>query len=175
MAEPPEATSEQTAGVVRLRLTLPARLDLRRVPATFGGPEADWLGQRVSEDGAEPRRFSCDLELRAGRDQRVTFAKSAIVSFGTPQPTASTWVVPVEWRAATLTPLFPVFVGRLRLRADLIEIDGLYAPPGGAIGLLLDRALLHFAARATGRWFVQKAIAALGGTPVGVGGAVRIT
>jgi hypothetical protein len=175
MADPPDATSEQTAGVVRLRLTLPARLDLRRVPAAFGGPDADWLGRRVSEDGTVPRRFSCDLELRVGRDQRVTFARSAIVSFGTPQPTASTWVVPIEWRAATLTPLFPVFVGRLRLRADLIELDGLYAPPGGAIGLLLDRALLHFAARATGRWFVQKAIAALGGASVGVADSPRIT
>ncbi len=176
MAEPPEATTpEQIAGVVTLRLSMPARFDLNRVPTSFGGPDADWLGQRVSEEGAEPRRFSCDLELRVGPDQRLTFAKSAIVSFGTPEPIAGAWVVPIEWRSATLTALFPVFVGRLRLRADWIELDGLYAPPGGTVGYLLDRALLHYAARATGRWFVQKAIAALRGTSVGVGRAARIT
>jgi hypothetical protein len=175
MTQPPQATSEQSAGVVRLRLTVPAQLDLRRVPVAFGEPNADWLGQRVCEEGAEPRRFACDLELSVGPGQQLTFAKSAIVSFGTPEPIAGGWLVPIEWRSATLTALFPVFVGRLRLRADLIELEGLYAPPGGAIGLLLDRALLHFAARATGRWFVQKAIAALGGTSVGVAGRSRIT
>lgn len=175
MAEPTGATSEQTAGVVKLRLTLPARLDLGRVPATFGGPEADWLGQRVSEEASELRRFSCDLELRVGPDRRATFRKSAIVSLGALARLDDAWVVPIEWRAATLTPLFPVFVGRLRLSAEWIELNGLYAPPGGTIGLLLDRALLHHAARATGRWFLQKVISALGGTPMGLGGTARIT
>jgi hypothetical protein len=174
MAEPTGATSEQTAGVVKLRLTLPARLDLGRVPAAFGGPDADWLGQRVSGEASELRRFSCDLELRVDPDRRATFAKSAIVTFGALERIDDTWVVPIEWRSATLAPLFPVFVGRLRVRANWIELDGHYAPPGGTIGLLLDRALLHFAARATGRWFIQKAISALGGTPVGGGGGARI-
>jgi hypothetical protein len=175
MAKATQATPDPTAGVVRLRLTLAARIDLERVPAMLGSPDADWLGQRVSDDASEIRRYSCDLELRVGPDRRATFAKSAIVSFGSLERVDDGWVVPIEWRAATLTPLFPVFVGRLRLRAALIELDGHYAPPGGPIGYLLDRALLHFAARATARWFVQKVISALGGSSVGFGGAARIT
>jgi hypothetical protein len=175
MAEPTQATPDPTAGVVKLRLTLAVRVDLERVPEMLGGPDADWLGPRVSDDASELRRFSCDLELTVGPNRRATFAKSAIVSFGALERVDDWWVVPIEWRAATLTPLFPVFVGRLRLSAALIELDGHYAPPGGPIGYLLDRALLHFAARATGRWFVQKVISALGGTPVGPGGADRIT
>ena len=173
MAEPTRATPDPTAGVVKLRLTLAARVDLERVPAMLGGPDADWLGQRVSDDASEIRRFSCDLELTVGPNRRATFAKSAIVSFGTLERVDDWWVVPIEWRAATLTPLFPVFVGRLRLRAALIELDGHYAPPGGPIGYLLDRALLHHAARATGRWFLGKVVAALDGTLVGAGGPAR--
>jgi len=172
-AEPTPATPDQTSGIVKLRLTLPARLDLGRVPATFAGPDADWLGQRVSEELSELRRFSCDLELSVGPDRRATFAKSAVVSFGALERVDDTWVVPIEWRAATLTPLFPVFVGRLRLRAEWVELDGHYAPPGGTIGYLLDRALLHHAARATGRWFLRKVIAALDGTLVGAEGPAR--
>jgi hypothetical protein len=173
MAEPTLATPDQTAGIVKLRLTLPARLDLERVPALLGGPDADWLGQRLSEKASELRRYSCDLELRVDPDRRATFAKSAIVSFGELERVDHAWVVPIEWRAATLTPLFPVFVGRLRLRAEWIELDGHYAPPGGTIGYLLDRALLHHAARATGRWFLGKVVAALDGTLVGAGGPAR--
>jgi len=161
VTKPAGAVSDQMAGVVSLRLAVPARLDPGRVPAVFGRPDADWLGQPVSGRASELRRFSCDLELRVGPDRRATFAKSAIVGFGALARDGDTWVVPIEWHAATLAPLFPVFVGRLRLRADQIELDGLYAPPGGTIGYLLDRALLHFAARATGRWFLQKVISAL--------------
>ncbi len=71
------------------------------------------------------------------------------------------WLIPIEWRAATLTPLFPVFVGDLRIRSDRIELDGHYAPPGGTIGYVLDRALLRIAARGTARWFLRKVVSAL--------------
>jgi hypothetical protein len=170
MTKPTRATPDPTAGVVKLRLTLAARVHLERVPAMLGGPDADWLGQRFSNDASELRQFACDLELTVGPNRRATFAKSAIISFGALERMDDWWVVPIEWRAATLTPLFPVFVGRLRLRAALIELDGHYAPPGGQIGYLLDRALLHHAARATGRWFLGKVVAALDGTLVGAGG-----
>jgi hypothetical protein len=173
MAKPTRARPDATAGVVKLRLTLAARVDLERVPAMLGGRDADWLGQRASDDASGLRRFSCDLELTVGPNRRATFAKSAIVSFGALERVDDGWAVPIEWRAATLTPLFPVFVGRLRLRAALIELDGHYAPPGGQIGYLLDRALLHHAARATGRWFLGKVVAALDGTLVEPGGLAQ--
>jgi hypothetical protein len=175
IAEPSRVMADPTAGVVRLRLTLAARLDLEHAPAVLGGPDAEWLGQRMSEDQSELRRYSCDLELAVGPDRRATFAKSAIVSFGELERVDASWVLPIEWRAATLTPLFPVFVGRLRLRAEWIELDGHYAPPGGTIGYLLDRALLHHAARATGRWFLRKVVVALDGTLVDARGPVRTT
>ena len=170
MAKPTRPTSDPISGVAKLYVAVPARADLGRVPAVLGSADADWLGQRVSEDASEIRRFSCDLELRVGADRRVTFLKSAIVGLGAPTRDDDAWVVPIEWRAATFAPLFPVFVGHLSLSVDRIELDGRYAPPGGSIGIVLDRALLHIAARGTGRWFLQKVLSALDGDLVGAGG-----
>jgi hypothetical protein len=163
--KPTQATLGEIASVVSLRLAIPARLDLGRVPAAFGRPDADWLGQRVPDDVSEIRRFACDLELNVGPDRRAMFRKSAIVGVGAPVRDDASWLVPIEWRAATLATLFPVFAGHLRLSADRIELDGYYAPPGGTIGYVLDRALLRIAARGTARWFLRKVVWVLeGGT-----------
>ena len=151
----------EIAGVVSLSLAIPARLDLGRVPAAFGRSDADWLGQLLPEETSEIRYFSCDLELNVGPDRRGIFRKSAIVGVGVPTHHGNAWLVPIEWRAATLAPLFPVFAGRLRLSADRITLNGHYAPPGGAIGYVLDRALLNIAARGTGRWFLRKVVSVL--------------
>lgn len=169
-AKPTQPTSGQISGLAKLYVAVPARADLGRVPAILGSPDADWLGQRVSDDASRIRRFSCDLELRVGPDRHATFRKSAIVGLGAPRRDDDAWIVPIEWSAATLAPLFPVFVGDLRLSVDRIEVDGRYAPPGGSIGSVLDRALLHVAARGTGRWFLQKVLSALDGAPVDAGG-----
>jgi hypothetical protein len=162
MADPEGSLPEPVELVVKLDVVLPARVDFQRVPAAFG-PDADWLGERLSEETPGIRRFACDLELRVGPDRRATFRKSAIVGLGAPVRDDDGWVVPVEWRAASLAPLFPVFVGQLRLRRERLELDGRYAPPGGKIGYALDRALLHIAARGTGRWFLEKVESAVKG------------
>lgn len=91
----------------------------------------------------------------------MLFRKAAVVSLGSLRRVGAGWVVPVEWTAATMTPLFPVLVGQLRIGADGIELDGHYAPPGGRLGYLLDVSLLGAAARGTGRWFLGKLAAAV--------------
>jgi hypothetical protein len=162
VSNPERPTSDLVAAVVKLHIARPARIDLGRVPEAFG-PDADWLGERLSGGPSGIRRYACDLELRVGPDRRATFRKSAIVGLGALARDDDAWVVPVEWHAATLAPLFPVFVGHLRLRTERVELDGRYTPPGGKIGYVLDRALLHIAARGTGRWFLQKVESVLGG------------
>jgi hypothetical protein len=160
-APPPTGATDQTAGVVALHVATPARVDLGRVSAAFGRPNAVWLGERVPAETPEIRRFSCDLELGVGPERRAMFRKSAIVGLGAPARTEGEWVIPIEWSAATLAPLFPVFAGHLRITADRIDLDGHYAPPGGTIGYVLDRALLRIAARGTARWFLRKVVSGL--------------
>ncbi len=142
--------------IVHFRLVTTAHVELERVAAVLGSEDAPWLGERAPSERPDVRRFCCDLELHAGGIEHAIFRKSAIVGFGEPERDDAGWRVPIEWRAATLAPLFPVFAGHLRIRANRIELDGSYAPPGGRVGHALDAALLGIAARATGRWFIQK-------------------
>jgi hypothetical protein len=83
------------------------------------------------------------------------------VALGEPRLDEADWVVPIEWRATTLAPLFPVFAGHLRIGSSRIELEGSYAPPGGTLGYVLDAALLRLAARQTGRWLLGKLASAL--------------
>ena len=152
-------------GTVHLHLSRPASIDLevarRRLDA------ADWLGFEVGTAEApvtmsrvpssSTRRFETDLglPLRPG-SQRTVFRKAALVDLGTPETSPRGLRVPIAWRSATMAPLFPVFAGRLDVLPDALVLDGWYAPPGGAAGVVVDRAFLNLAARGTARWFLDR-------------------
>lgn len=117
----------------------------------------DRLGwERIDHGDDETRRYAVDLRLRLGGDHAgfTTFGKAAFVDLGTLIPTASGWEAEIAWRASTAAPLFPVFAGTLRARGSELSVDGLYAPPGGVVGRVADRLLLHLAANATARWLL---------------------
>ena len=96
------------------------------------------------------RRFATDLRLRPDdRGLLAIFRKAAYVDLGPGQRVGDGLRMEISWRSATLAPLFPVFSGWLTVRPGELRLDGYYAPPGGAIGLLADRALLHLVARRT--------------------------
>ena len=120
------------------------------------GPWADGLVERPPAPGL--RRFLVDLRLRLGSESAAmtTFRKAAYLDLGEPGREGDRWVVDVSWRAATGAPLFPVFSGRLIIERTELRIEGLYAPPGGVIGRVADRVLLHVAANATARWLLTE-------------------
>ena len=114
-----------------------------------------WLGPEVHPAPAGMHRHQADLRLRVGDSPSlVTFGKAAFVDLGPVQWLPDGWMVDVSWRASTLAPLFPVFSGTIVARADETSIGGWYAPPGGAVGRIADRALLHLAAEGTARWLL---------------------
>ena len=86
----------------------------------------------------------------------TTFRKAAYLDLGTPVRTDDGWELDISWRAATGAPLFPVFAGKLVVQAGTMRIEGIYAPPGGVIGRVADRVLLHVAANATARWLLAE-------------------
>jgi hypothetical protein len=151
----PRASADD-GGVVWLRVAKSAAIDLARVPDAFGDEAPNWLGQPVGRDERGLMGYLCDLELRVSPERFGTFHKAAVVSIGPPVRTPDGWVMAIEWRAATLAPLFPVLVGRLLVAADHIAIDGHYAPPFGLVGYVLDRGLLSIAAQRTANWFLVK-------------------
>jgi hypothetical protein len=161
MANTEELEAAELASSVALHVEIAATIDLDRVAVAFGSGTA-WLGEPLPLATSGTRLFACDLELRILPDRRATFRKSAVVGLGEPVRDRSGWLVPIEWRAATHAPLFPVFAGHLRLTARHLELDGQYLPPGGTVGYVIDRVLLHVAANGTGHWFLEKVIAAVG-------------
>jgi hypothetical protein len=147
-----DGIDEFPAGPSRLRVSVSAPSSRARARELLGSGRHAWLGDPVASDAAEDDRYLLDLELRVSdRTPRVTFTKAAFVDIGPLVEEAGTLSVAISWRAAGLTPLFPIFAGRLSWSDDELRLDGYYEPPGGNAGIVIDRLLLNTAARATGR------------------------
>ena len=142
-------------GYVRLAATMPLRADPEGVAAILATGLEGWE-ERPGVPGY--RRFAVDLRLRLGGDTAAmtTFRKAALLDVGGVRPLEDGFVAEIAWRAASAAPLFPVFSGELRLGPDKLSIRGLYAPPGGVVGRIADRALLHVAASGTARWLLAE-------------------
>ncbi|MEO8572002.1 MAG: hypothetical protein ABI553_09935 [Chloroflexota bacterium] len=147
---------------VRLFVEIRATLDPQRIPAAVRAP--DWLGAELAANERGMRQFACDLVLNAGANAPISFRKSMVLAAGDPVEAGSGWEIPVEWRSATMVPLFPIFVGKITVCFDRINVEGWYAPPFGAVGSILDQALMRITARATARHVVRIVAEALGGT-----------
>jgi hypothetical protein len=114
-----------------------------------------WLGPEVDDAPAGMHRHAADLRLRVSdHPSLVTFRKAAYVDVGAVTPLGDGWEADIGWRASTLAPLFPVFSGTIVARDDELTLSGWYAPPGGSVGRVADRALLHIAAEGTARWLL---------------------
>lgn len=150
---------ELPTGTSPLQVAVPAPADAEAAATTLGPARGEWLGERVA-----PERYLMRLELRVAEHlPRVAFHKAAYVDLGPAMADAAGVSLPISWRAAGLTPLFPVFAGTLSWRAGELRLDGLYAPPGGGVGQIADRLLLNVAARATGRRLLERIAAAMRG------------
>ena len=116
-----------------------------------------WLGQEIEPAPAGMRRYQADLKLRVSDNPAlVTFRKAALIDIGPVRPRPGGWEVEVSWRASTMAPLFPVFSGSIVAEHDQLTIAGWYSPPGGVLGRVADRVLLHIAAEGTARWLLRE-------------------
>jgi hypothetical protein len=159
---PPERTrrdgeQDLAAGAARVDATLTFRATTDAVCAALADPA--WLGRTIAAPPEHPehRRVETDLAFALPAEARtLTFRKAAFVDIGPVRRDGRTCSAEIGWRASTLAPLFPVFGGRVEARDGVLRLDGVYAPPGGGIGLLVDRALLHFVAQRTAIWFLER-------------------
>jgi hypothetical protein len=151
-------TDRLEPGFVRLEASAPSAADPAVVAALLAGPPDRWLGEAEPRGVVEGfRRYAVDLRLGVGTEGAplLTLRKAAFVDLGAVQRRGPGYEVEIGWRAASAAPLFPVFSGRLVVGRDL-QLDGIYAPPGGAAGRIADRVLLHTAANATARWILGR-------------------
>jgi hypothetical protein len=153
-------TDPGPASLVALRFSQAIEADPGRACEVFTEDEAAWLGTPVESAAPGVRRYLTDLSLpvRAGAPH-LQFKKAAFVDVGPVTCGDDRCEVPISWRSSTLAPLFPVFSGLLTITPSEIRLEGFYAPPGGDVGLVLDKAFLNIAARGTARWFLARVIA----------------
>jgi len=126
-----------------------------------------WLGQVVESPPDRPDliRVETDLAFTLRSDGRpLVFRKAALVDIGVGMAGAGTepgCTGEIAWRASSFSPLFPIFAGRLIVGPSRLQIEGVYAPPGGQLGLLIDRAMTHRFAERTARWFLDQLVTEL--------------
>ena len=147
----------ESEGFVHLVAIAPLHVDVARVVAVLAGNGQPWPGgELLGPPVGGTRSFAVDLRLRVGGEHTrlATFGKAAFLDLGIPRRIADGCVAEVSWRASTAAPLFPVFAGVLIVRPHELRVEGLYAPPGGPVGRVADRVLLHAAANGTARWLL---------------------
>jgi len=147
---PRGSVTDQAA--VHLRLARPLSVDREHARELLAAPEIPWLGSRVdyAVGDAGNRRFETNLRLPL-RDTAsgMVLHKAAYLDLGPAEPAPGGYVWAIGWRSPTLAPLFPVFAGHLALEDGELVLEGYYAPPGGELGIIVDRMLLNVAARRT--------------------------
>jgi hypothetical protein len=174
---PPDHDADPSIGTSRLQVALAVDADADRAAAVLGEGRLAWLGEPLpAADDRDMDRFLIDLELRVSdRAPRVAFRKAAYVEVGplASDPDGEAISLPISWRAAGMTPLFPVFAGRLSWGPGELRLDGYYAPPGGSVGLMADRLVMNAAARATGRRLLERIAESMRASAAGSAGGAR--
>lgn len=157
MATRAMTTDRKDTVAARLEVTRMLRADPASLWAALSDPT--WLGDILEPPAERPDmiRVETDLAFTLSDDPRtLTFRKAAFVDLRVTTDAAGTHRGEIAWRASTMAPLFPVFAGSITLRDGTIHLRGAYAPPGGGVGLLVDRSFLHHFARRTGAWFLDR-------------------
>ncbi len=146
--------------VAKLDVSRALHSDSRRLCVALSDPS--WLGQIVSPPPDRPDlvRVETDVAFILRNDGReITFKKAALIDVGMGPAGATGCVGEIGWRASSFSPLFPVFAGRLSITGNRIALQGVYAPPGGQLGLLIDKSMIHGFAEKTARWLLDKIVA----------------
>jgi len=98
----------------------------------------------------------------------ISVHKRVKVELGEPEQNGDWTNVPVTWKATFPEKLFPVLTGRLELtpvekNVTRLTLSGMYEPPLGRLGALIDEALMHSVAEATVREVTESMARQLGG------------
>ena len=152
----------QTSGTVQAARTLPSGSDPLAVRTTFASDPREWLpGPGRAAVG------EVQLRLTAGPVVRIAHATVGdVVVDGDTVSRRLRWRVPSPEDPTVDDRRLPAFDGVLvlhltRERPVVIQIDGSYEPPGGAVGGVVDRLMGRHVANLTADTLLSEVIDAL--------------
>ena len=97
----------------------------------------------------------------------ISVQKRVTVELGEPEHKGDWTNVPITWKATFPEKLFPILSGRLELtpvekNLTRLTLSGMYEPPLGRLGGLIDDAVMHSVAEATVREVAESVARQLG-------------
>ncbi len=97
----------------------------------------------------------------------ISLQKRVTVELGEPEHRGDWTNVPITWKATFPEKLFPILSGRLELipvekKLTRLTLSGMYEPPLGKLGGLIDDTVMHSVAEATVREVAESIARQLG-------------
>jgi hypothetical protein len=97
----------------------------------------------------------------------ISVQKRVTIELGEPEHKGDWTNVPITWKATFPEKLFPILSGRLELtpvekQVTRLTLSGMYEPPLGRLGGLIDDAVMHSVAEATVREVAESIARQLG-------------
>lgn len=133
--------------------------------AAYAVVSSDSFPHLVSVDGEAGEILLARVGIRLAG---VPLYKRVRLEVGTPYVVqrGAQAVLPIRWRPSGGPPLFPDMSGDLTLQPfgtdrTQLTLSANYRPPGGRLGVMVDRAVLHLLADATVREFALRLAAAI--------------
>ena len=115
-------------------------------------------------------RLRADNATEVGlRVAGVSVRKRVVVDLGQPVAEGEWLNIPISWRATFPEKLFPVMTGKIELAPvekgiTRLTVSGMYEPPLGRLGALIDEAVMHSVAEATVREVTESIASRLAAT-----------
>jgi len=140
-----------------IRYFVTVGLPSNEVAAAFQTGVELWMPDLIQKVNGQGMQLLSELGFEV-RNRRVE--RQIEVHVGTPQAIVGATLVPIEWRAASASWLFPELNGQLEIAplgsaTTQLGISATYEPPLGLVGKIADRALLHRVAEVTIRDFLE--------------------
>lgn len=138
-----------------LELDLPVA-DVGRPLFTDPSSWVPGIARQVDDDA---RGLLAEVGFDVGEDRRVD--KEVEIQIGSPRVVNSKTILPIAWTAHGGERYFPrldadIEIAPLGSHRTQLSISARYRPPLGAVGKVLDKALLHRVAEATIKDFLDR-------------------
>jgi hypothetical protein len=154
-----------------IRYFLDLQLSYDEVEVRFLGSPEVWIPGLARDAQDRGERLLAEVGFSFDDDHRLN--KEVDIELGPPYRLPAKTMLPLTWTATGPERLFPALDADLEIaplgrNRTQLSISARYRPPLGAIGRVLDRALLHRVAEATIKDFLDRVGEALGAqAPVG--------